>query len=135
MVPLLHFSRSSLIYIGLWRTQKMNSKVKFMNHPIHPMLIVFPIAFYTATFASFIAYQASMNVFWFQVGYVCNIAGVITALLAAIPGFIDWAIGIPSKHEAKRVGLVHMSLNVIALLLFAINAWVLSGQFNESLPD
>lgn len=51
------------------------------------------------------------------------------ALLAAIPGFIDWAFGIPNKTEAKRDGLVHMILNLSTLALFAINLAVISGSW------
>jgi uncharacterized membrane protein len=110
----------------------MYSKAKIMGHPIHPMLVAFPIVFYTVSLICFVAFQYfGNNPFWYQVAYVSNFAGIATALLAAIPGFIDWAFGIPRGVAAKRRGLIHMSLNVTALVLFAINAYLIFGTFNN----
>jgi uncharacterized membrane protein len=112
----------------------MYSKAKFLGHPIHPMLVGFPVAFYTATLAAYVAYAATGNLFWFQVGVVANIAGVALAAAAAIPGFIDWAFGIPSGHPAKTTGLEHMLLNVGALASFGIAAFIQYRQWNELAP-
>ena len=56
------------------------------------------------------------------------------ALMAAIPGFIDWAFGIPRDTRAKRVGLKHMALNVTALVLFSIALGLNSGQWDAIIP-
>jgi uncharacterized membrane protein len=113
----------------------MYSKAKIAGHPIHPMLVAFPVAFYTSTLVAYAVYGASDNPFWFRVGFVANVAGVVMALLAAVPGFIDWAMGIPSHSKAKSVGLTHMLLNVGALVLFAINALLQSRQWELAAPD
>jgi uncharacterized membrane protein len=97
----------------------MYSKVKIAGHPVHPMLVAYPVAFYTATVVCYIVYSNNHDVFWFKVGYVANAAGLIMAVLAALTGFIDW-LNIPSNVRAKKVGLYHMICNVIALLLFGI---------------
>jgi uncharacterized membrane protein len=112
----------------------MYSKAKVLGHPIHPMLVGFPVAFYTATLISYIAYAASGDAFWFKVGVVANLAGVAGAAAAAIPGFIDWAFGIPNDHPAKATGLEHMLLNVGALAFFGINAFLQYGQWNDPNP-
>ena len=111
----------------------MYSKIKILGHPIHPMLIAFPVAFYTGSLASFIAYNSNNDIFWFKAGYVANVAGVIMALVAAIPGFIDW-LYIPSDSKAKKTGVFHLICNVVALLLFAINLWMLKGEWNDTNP-
>lgn len=108
----------------------MYSKAKIFGHPIHPMLVGFPVAFYTTTLVAFIAYAMNHNLFWFRVGVTANAAGVGTALLAAVPGLIDWAMGIPSGTIAKRVGRYHMVLNVSALLLFSLNLFFQAGNWN-----
>lgn len=114
----------------------MYSKVKIFGHPIHPMLIAYPIALYTATLVAFIIAAArGGDVFWFRVAVVANIAGVIMAAVAALPGFIDWALGIPAESPAKGHGLRHMLLNVTALVLFLINAIVHAGQWSSSQRD
>jgi uncharacterized membrane protein len=105
----------------------MYSKIKLFGHPVHPMFVGFPITLYTAAFVCFIVYQANGDPFWFKVAYYSNIGGVLTALLAAVPGFLDWFLGIPKGVAAKKRGLIHAALNVTALTAFAINIFVLRG--------
>jgi uncharacterized membrane protein len=112
----------------------MKSKVKIAGHPVHPMLIAYPVAFYTATVVCYITYNSNQDPFWFKVAVVANIAGVIMAAVAAIPGFIDW-LYIPSDSPAKKTGLFHMICNVIALVCFAIPAFIECKQFDNSTPD
>jgi uncharacterized membrane protein len=111
----------------------MYSKIKLFGHPIHPMLVAFPVAFYTGSLAAFIAYSLNHDVFWFKVGYVLNFAGVITAVVAALPGFIDWLF-IPGATKAKKTGILHMLCNVVALGLFALNIWLIKGDWNSPEP-
>lgn len=109
----------------------MKSKVTIGKHPAHPTFVSFPIAFYTASFVCFAAFQIwSLDHFWFRVGLLANIAGVIGAIIAAIPGFLDWSLAIPSDTEAKRVGFTHGLFNTSAMVLFAINFVVYSANWN-----
>lgn len=96
----------------------MNSKLTVLGHPVHPMLIGYPVAFYTATLVGFCIYAVDGSLFWLQLTIALNVAGVVMALVAAIPGFVDWGIGIPNRTPAKRTGLLHMVLNLAALGLF-----------------
>ncbi len=114
----------------------MYSRVKLFGHPIHPMVVAYPIAFYTFTLVAYLIYQfGGQQQFWFRVAVVVNIAGVVMAVVAALPGFIDWAMGIPSDTEAKQVGLRHMLLNVVALVLFAILAVLNLGKWDATAPS
>jgi uncharacterized membrane protein len=113
----------------------MESKVKILGHPLHPMLIAFPVAFYVATFAAYVVYQNNADPFWFRLGVVANIAGVTMAVVAAIPGLIDWATAIPHESNAKQTGLIHMVLNTLSLLLFAAAAVINYNKWYESLPN
>lgn len=112
----------------------MYSKVTIFGHPVHPMLIPFPIAFYTATVVSFITYAANANPFWFRVALVANTAAVVMAAVAGLIGFLDLTLGIPSGTDAKRHGWQHMGLNLFSLALFAINLWLNIGQWNAPVP-
>lgn len=113
----------------------MYSKIKFLGHPIHPMIVAFPIALYTAAFVGYLVYAWQGDPFWFRVAFVANVAGVVMALVAAVPGFLDWLVGIPQGHAAKRTGGLHMALNVTALVLFALAAWLLWDQWTVATPD
>ena len=76
----------------------MYSKARLAGHPIHPMIVPFPIAFYTSTVATLLAYVGTQEAFWFRVAMVANIAGIITAAIAVIPGAIDlWSLPNPSR--------------------------------------
>ena len=112
----------------------MYSKVKIAGHPLHVMLVAFPVAFYTAAFVCFLAYAFGAEPFWFRVGIYANLAGVITAAIAAVPGFIDWAFGVPTGSPAKATGLTHMACNVAALLLYLLNVFFQWGHRLETLP-
>lgn len=112
----------------------MHSKAKILGHPIHPMLVAFPVAFYTGTLVAFIVYAASHDFFWCRVATVANWAGVIMAGMAAAPGLVDW-LTIPRAHAAKRTGLIHMGLNVASLAVFLVNAIAYSENWNGPAPD
>jgi uncharacterized membrane protein len=107
----------------------MFSKVKVLGHPIHPMLVAYPIALYTATLVAYIIYAAHNDAFYFRAAVAANIAGAVMAAVAALPGFVDWAFGIPAQSPAKRHGLIHMLLNVSALVVFIINAIIHTGSW------
>lgn len=113
----------------------MYSKAKIFGHPIHPMLVGFPIAFYTATLIAYAAYAATGHSYYFHMGVVANVAGVLGAAVAAVPGFIDWAFGVPSGHPAKTTGLQHMLLNVTALGLFTADGIIQLGQWDAVSPN
>jgi uncharacterized membrane protein len=97
----------------------MYSKIKAAGHPVHPMLIAFPVACYTGTLVGFAVYAANGHLFWLNLAIALSVAGVGGAVLAAVPGLADWAFGIPKDSAAKMTGLVHAGLNVTALGLFA----------------
>lgn len=97
----------------------MYSKIKIAGHPVHPMLIAFPVACYTGTLVGFAVYAANGHLFWLNLAIALSVVGVGSALLAALAGLADWAFGIPRDSAAKLIGLVHAGLNVTALGLFA----------------
>ena len=111
----------------------MYSKVKIAGHPVHPMLVAYPVAFYTATLVCYIVYSANDDPFWFRVAVIANIAGAGMAGVAAIPGFIDWLF-IPKDSRAKKTGLFHMLCNVLALVCFAVVAFMECKKWEDTQP-
>jgi uncharacterized membrane protein len=97
--------------------------MKIAGHPVHPMLIVFPLGL-LATAAIFdIITLSTLDSKWSTMAWYMIAAGIIGGLLAAVFGLIDW-IGIPSNTRAKAIGLWHGGLNVLVVLLFA-GSWLL----------
>jgi uncharacterized membrane protein len=102
----------------------MNSRARIAGHPIHPMLVAFPIAFYTATIAVLLAYIGTGDAFWYRVAMVANLAGVVTAVIAVLPGAID-LFSLPPRSPARVTGLQHAGFNLLATVLFAVSAVLL----------
>ena len=96
----------------------MYSKAKLLGHPIHPMLVAFPIACYVGTLTGFAVYAADGHQFWLNLAIALNIVGVGSALLAALPGFVDLTYGVPKRSGAKLTGTAHAGLNLASLGLF-----------------
>jgi uncharacterized membrane protein len=94
------------------------------------MLIAFPVACYTGTLVGFVVYAANGHLFWLNLAIALNVVGVITAALAAIPGLVDWALGIPADSAAKKTGPIHAGLNVTALGLFLAAVAIYGGNWN-----
>lgn len=107
----------------------MLSKMRILGHPIHPMLVAFPVTSYVATLASLIVLAVTGDTFWFRVSLVANVAGVATALLAAIPGAVDYWTVVPERTVARRTGAAHAIANVAAMTLFAINLFLQYGEY------
>jgi uncharacterized membrane protein len=108
----------------------MYSKFKIAGHPVHPMLVAFPVAFYTGALAGFAVYAADGHQFWLNLAIALSAAGAGGALLAALPGFVDLVFGIPRYSKAKQVGLAHGACNVVALGLFIAAAASYAGHWN-----
>jgi uncharacterized membrane protein len=95
----------------------MDSRAKLLGHPIHQMLIVFPLGLLGGSVIFDIIHMIRGGSWslaaWHMIG-----VGLITGLLAAVFGLIDW-LEIPSGTRAKSIGAWHAIGNVIVLLLFA----------------
>ena len=98
----------------------MESRVKILGHPIHPLLIVLPLGLLSMAVIFDILKLITGNTTFSVVAYWNIAAGVITGLLAAVFGLLDW-LAIPSGTRAKAVGAVHGGGNVVVVLLFAVS--------------
>jgi uncharacterized membrane protein/nitrite reductase/ring-hydroxylating ferredoxin subunit len=112
----------------------MRSAAHFRGHPIHPMLIPFPFAFLTGAFLFDIAGRATGHATWWLTGGYLAIAGIIAALLAAVPGFVDYLRTVPPKSSGKRRATAHMLLNLLAVALFIVATWLRSGSVGPEIP-
>jgi uncharacterized membrane protein len=101
----------------------MESKAKLAGHPIHPMLIVFPLGLLAASLGFDAGYFVTNNPEFPTVAFWLIGAGIIGGLLAAVFGALDWW-AIPRNTRAKSIGLWHGLGNVIVVALFAISWWV-----------
>jgi nitrite reductase/ring-hydroxylating ferredoxin subunit/uncharacterized membrane protein len=105
----------------------MRSAAHFQGHPLHPALIPFPFAFLTGAFLFDVAGRATGHANWWMTGGYLAIAGILTALLAAVPGLIDYLRTVPPNSSGKRRATKHMLLNLSAVTLFIV-ATLLRGN-------
>ncbi|MEU8140099.1 DUF2231 domain-containing protein [Streptodolium elevatio] len=108
----------------------MKSRASVAGHPLHPMLVSFPIVGYTGALVGYAVYGGTDDQFWLNFAIVMNIVGVAGAVLADLPGLVDLGAAVPKGHPAKRVGMMHAALNVLTLALFAITLAVYASHWN-----
>jgi uncharacterized membrane protein len=110
----------------------MRTPASIFKHPIHPMLIVFPIGLWIFSLAcDLIRLAGASGDAWSTVAFFSMIGGLIGALCAAVPGFIDLLFYKGGAPPVKKMALTHMAINLTAVVLYAINIWLrASGPTN-----
>jgi uncharacterized membrane protein len=108
----------------------MESSAKALGHPIHQVLIVFPLGL-LATAVVFDVLRLFIDNDGFSVASFYMIAaGVLGGLLAAVFGLIDY-LAIPAGTRARRVGALHGGGNVVVVVLFAVSWLLRSGEIDH----
>jgi uncharacterized membrane protein/nitrite reductase/ring-hydroxylating ferredoxin subunit len=101
---------------------------KALRHPLHPMLVHFPIGLLLLSFlldlASFV-FPSIPNLV--RSSFYAMFVGVIAALLAVVPGFVDYT-DIRRDHPGKRTATAHLILNLIAVAVYGINLAIRSSM-------
>jgi uncharacterized membrane protein len=100
----------------------IESTAKLGQHPIHPMLVPFPIALLVATFACDIVFWASGNPFWANVAIWALGAGVATGAVAAVAGLADFLGN--ARIRALRDAWHHFIGNAAVLVLAFANLYI-----------
>ncbi len=105
---------------------------KPLRHPVHPMLVHFPIGLFILSLfldLASLAFPSVPNLV--RDSFYAMLVGIITALFAAVPGFVDYT-DIRSDHPAKRTATAHMTLNLLVVALYGINLGVRSSMLADS---
>ena len=99
----------------------METRATVAEHPVHPMLIPFPIALWIFSLASDLIFLFGFGgPLWKDVALYTMIGGIIGGLAAAIPGYVDYRT--LTDPVIVRVAQLHMVINVGLVLLFSVNA-------------
>lgn len=101
----------------------MASPASIGGHPVHPMIIPFPIALWVFSLVADVIYLWRGNPVWRDwIAFYALLGGIIGAAVAAVPGVIDW-MSLKDKAVVK-IANWHARLNVIALLIFAASFYL-----------
>jgi uncharacterized membrane protein len=103
-------------------TTNPHSTAKIADHPLHPMLVSFPIALFTLTLVSDIIFSQTANSFWAVASFWLLSAGLVMAALAAVMGVIDF-LG-ERRIRAMADAWMHAAANVAAVLLSVYNLYL-----------
>src|SRR5438105_2096693 len=91
-----------------------------MRHPLHPLLVHFPIGLFVLSLVLDLFSQMLPTQTAVHAAYYTMLLGTIMALVAAVLGLADWS-DIRKDHPAWKSAIYHLVLNVSAVCLYLIN--------------
>jgi uncharacterized membrane protein len=100
----------------------MSTPASIAKHPIHPMLIVFPIGLWVFSFVADLVWLLGGAAVWQDLAFYTMAGGVVGALMAAVPGIADF-LSI-TDPQVRMVGWAHMLINLSVVALYAVNLWL-----------
>lgn len=101
----------------------MSTPASIARHPIHPILVSLPIGLWVFSVVADLVFHFGWGgPIWKDVAFYTLGGGIVGAILAAVPGFIDF-LSI-SDGRARQVGIFHLVSMVIALVVFGASFWL-----------
>jgi uncharacterized membrane protein/nitrite reductase/ring-hydroxylating ferredoxin subunit len=98
----------------------MKSKANIKSHPIHAILVAFPITLFIGTAIFDILLLITDNESFRMTASYLNIGGIAFGLLAAVPGIIDYRYTVPPDSSAKKRATKHGLINTLVIILFGV---------------
>lgn len=110
----------------------MSTPASVKGHPIHPMIIPLPIGLWIFSLFCDVIYDFGLgDPLWKSIAHYTLIGGVIGAILAAIPGLMDYRS--LTRPRTVSIARLHMLLNLSLVLLYGVNAWLRSVSSPDAL--
>lgn len=92
---------------------------KLLGHPIHGMLVHFPLALFPVGFLFDVLAYLKEDTSLATVGFYAMGCGLAGAFAAAIFGGVDF-LNLPDKKIIQKKAVIHAALNVSAVLVYAV---------------
>src|SRR5688500_6880959 len=104
----------------------------WLGHPLHPALVHLPTGLFPAALIFDLLSRSDNSPpdVFARCAFWCITIGLIAALAAAPAGVADWW-EIKRGKPAHKLGLIHMSINVIVLVLMALSLYLRDNSFND----
>jgi uncharacterized membrane protein len=110
----------------------METPATIKHHPLHPMLVALPLGLWIFSLISDIIYRLNWGpAVWNTVALFTLAGGIISALIAAVPGLID-LLSIRDP-KLKKTGIKHMLLMLVTVAIFLVDC--LLRYFKSGGPD
>jgi uncharacterized membrane protein len=113
-----------------YRDSGIVSTVAIAGHPLHPLIVTFPIGFLVGAFGADVGYWLTHDPFWARAAIWLIGSGFIAGLVAAATGMMDFfKIDRVRKHSA---GWIHAVGNIAALVLTLVNWLIRRGNYVDA---
>ncbi|MEG4504323.1 DUF2231 domain-containing protein [Microcoleus sp. F6_B4] len=109
-----------------YRDAGITSTLSVAGHPIHPIIVIFPVAFLVGAAGSDIGYWLTSDPFWARASVWLIGVGFAAGILAAITGFLDFFK--VKRVRSRSAGWLHMGGNVAVMVLTLINLVLRQGN-------
>lgn len=109
-------------HVGESTDSGIPSTVEILKHPLHPLIVTFPIAFLVGALGTDIGYWVTQDAFWARASVWLLGAGFVSGLVAALTGMLDFLR--IDRVRKRQSGWIHMIGNIVALTLTLVN-WLL----------
>lgn len=93
--------------------------MRIFGHPVHPMLVHFPIAFWTLATVAYAATMLSFAGPTHVIAVFANVVALVMTLPAAVAGLMEWR-SIAEGSKALRVASLHMMIMLSAWTMFVV---------------
>src|SRR2546423_1237609 len=110
----------------------MRTPANIAKHPIHPMLVAIPIGLWVFSLVCDLVHLGgATSESWTIVARYTMVGGIVGALIAAVPGFIDM-LSLPGP--TKRIALMHMAINLTVVALYVVNVYLRARHVESNAP-
>lgn len=111
----------------------MSTPASIAKHPIHPMLVGVPIGLWVFSMAADLIFLFGWgSSVWKTVALYTIAGGIVGALIAAVPGFMDFTS--ISDRDVRKIAVAHMAANLTVVALFALSFWLRLNNLLGGLP-
>jgi uncharacterized membrane protein len=104
------------------KAKTMKTRASLAGESVHPMLVHYPIALWTTSVITDLIFYFQRNTSLVLISKFLIAAGIVGAILAAIPGIIDWWT--LTDPVVTKVANWHARLNIVALIFFSASLYL-----------
>jgi uncharacterized membrane protein len=98
----------------------MDSRVKALGHPVHPMFISFPLGLLSTAVVFDVIQRVTEDTRYGETAFYLVLFGLVGGAIAAVAGLID-LLGLPGGTRARRIGVLHGAGNAVVVVLFLLS--------------